>query len=88
MSINPFDDDNGRSFVLVNDGEQHSPWPAFTDVLAGWRTVRGKRTMLHVSTTLSRIGQISGRRVCARSWQPAGLLISNPSGFGESLGSR
>jgi hypothetical protein len=27
VSINPFDDDNGSFFVLVNDEEQHSLWP-------------------------------------------------------------
>src|ERR1700760_22797 len=37
VSINPFDDDNGSFFVLVNDEEQHSLWPAFADVPAGWR---------------------------------------------------
>jgi len=36
MSTNPFDDDDGRFFVLVNDEEQHSLWPAFADVPAGW----------------------------------------------------
>ncbi len=25
MSTKPFDDDHGAFFVLVNDGEQHSP---------------------------------------------------------------
>ena len=39
MSINPFDDDNGNFFVLVNDEEQHSLWPAFADGPAGWRVV-------------------------------------------------
>jgi len=34
VSINPFDDDNGSFFVLVNDEEQHSLWPVFADVLA------------------------------------------------------
>ena len=29
MSINPFDDDSGSFFVLVNDEEQHSLWPTF-----------------------------------------------------------
>jgi MbtH-like protein len=29
MSINPFDDDNGDFFVLVNDEDQHSLWPVF-----------------------------------------------------------
>ncbi|BCJ73674.1 protein mbtH [Catellatospora sp. IY07-71] len=38
---NPFDDDNGTFLVLVNDENQHSLWPAFADVPAGWRTVCG-----------------------------------------------
>jgi uncharacterized protein YbdZ (MbtH family) len=42
MGINPFDDDNGTFFVLVNDEEQHSLWPTFADVPAGWRTVYGE----------------------------------------------
>jgi uncharacterized protein YbdZ (MbtH family) len=42
VSINPFDDDEGRFFVLVNDEEQHSLWPAFADVPAGWRVVHGE----------------------------------------------
>ncbi|MBI2697711.1 MULTISPECIES: MbtH family protein [Mycobacterium] len=41
MSANPFDDDNGRFFVLVNDEEQHSLWPEFADVPAGWRVLHG-----------------------------------------------
>ena len=45
MSINPFDDDNGSLFVLVNDEEQHSLWPAFADVqrLAGGLRRSGPR---------------------------------------------
>ena len=42
VSINPFDDDNGSFLVLVNDEEQHSLWPAFGDVPAGWRVVYGE----------------------------------------------
>jgi uncharacterized protein YbdZ (MbtH family) len=42
VSINPFDDDNGSFFVLVNDEEQHSLWPVFVDVPAGWRVVYGE----------------------------------------------
>ena len=42
MSINPFDDDSGSFLVLVNDEEQHSLWPAFADVPAGWRVVHGE----------------------------------------------
>src|ERR1700759_853570 len=42
MSVNPFDDDNGSFFVLVNNEEQHSLWPAFADVPAGWEVVYGE----------------------------------------------
>ncbi|MEU7583036.1 MbtH family protein [Streptomyces sp. NPDC041068] len=42
MSTNPFDDADGRFYVLVNDEEQHSLWPAFAEVPAGWRTVFGE----------------------------------------------
>jgi uncharacterized protein YbdZ (MbtH family) len=42
MSTNPFDDEDGRFYVLVNDEEQHSLWPAFAEVPAGWRIVFGE----------------------------------------------
>jgi MbtH protein len=42
VSTNPFDDADGRFFVLVNDEDQHSLWPAFADVPAGWRAVFGE----------------------------------------------
>lgn len=41
MSTNPFDDDNGSFYVLVNDEDQHSLWPTFAEVPAGWRVVFG-----------------------------------------------
>jgi glycopeptidolipid biosynthesis protein len=41
LSSNPFNDDNGSFLVLVNDEEQHSLWPTFADVPAGWRAVYG-----------------------------------------------
>ena len=44
MSINPFDDDGGTFYVLANDEEQLSLWPAFVDVPAGWRVVFGADT--------------------------------------------
>ena len=34
---NPFEDENGTFHVLVNDEGQHSLWPHFIDVPAGWR---------------------------------------------------
>ena len=42
MSINPFDDDNGSFFVLVDDEELHSLWPALAVVPAGWWVVDGE----------------------------------------------
>ncbi len=42
MSNNPFDDEDGVFFVLVNDEEQHSLWPAFAEVPAGWRVAYGE----------------------------------------------
>ncbi len=42
MSTNPFDDDNGTFVVLVNDEDQHSLWPTFADVPAGWRKIFGE----------------------------------------------
>ncbi|WP_369226874.1 MbtH family protein [Streptomyces sp. R39] len=42
MSTNPFDDENGRFLVVVNDEEQHSLWPVFADVPEGWRVVFGE----------------------------------------------
>jgi hypothetical protein len=42
MSMNPFDDDIGSFFVLVNDEEQHSLWSAFADVPAASQSLTGK----------------------------------------------
>ncbi len=39
---NPFEDDEAQYFVLVNDEGQHSLWPVFADVPAGWRVVHGE----------------------------------------------
>ena len=39
---NPFEDPDGRYLVLVNDEGQHSLWPVFVDVPAGWTTVHGE----------------------------------------------
>lgn len=42
MSSNPFDDESGTFYVLINDEEQHSLWPTFADVPAGWTIVFGE----------------------------------------------
>jgi uncharacterized protein YbdZ (MbtH family) len=41
LSNNPFDDQDGRFLVLVNDEEQYSLWPTFAAVPAGWTVVFG-----------------------------------------------
>jgi MbtH protein len=38
---NPFDDPNAEYLVLVNDEGQHSLWPEFADVPAGWGRAHG-----------------------------------------------
>ncbi|MEV0055391.1 MbtH family protein [Saccharopolyspora shandongensis] len=38
---NPFDDPQGRFHVVVNDERQHSLWPEFAALPAGWRSVHG-----------------------------------------------
>ena len=37
---NPFDDNDGTFLVLVNDEDQHSMWPSFAEVPAGWTVVK------------------------------------------------
>jgi MbtH protein len=39
---NPFDDPAGRFYVLRNDEGQHSLWPAFAVVPAGWTVVHAE----------------------------------------------
>ena len=41
MNTNPFDDADGVFRVLVNDEDQHSLWPDFAAIPAGWRPVFG-----------------------------------------------
>ncbi len=36
MTTNPFEDPDGTYLVLINDEGQHSLWPAFIEVPAGW----------------------------------------------------
>ncbi|GGQ63071.1 MbtH family protein [Couchioplanes azureus] len=39
---NPFENADGRYLVLVNDEQQHSLWPSFVEVPAGWTVVFGE----------------------------------------------
>lgn len=36
---NPFEDENAKYLVLINDEGQYSLWPAFIDVPQGWSIV-------------------------------------------------
>ncbi|MET9301025.1 MbtH family protein [Micromonospora aurantiaca] len=40
--VNPFEDPDASYLVLVNDEGQHSLWPKFIDVPAGWNVVFGE----------------------------------------------
>jgi len=39
---NPFEDEQATYFVLINHEGQHSLWPAFLDVPAGWSIAHGE----------------------------------------------
>ncbi|XTZ13628.1 MbtH family protein [Micromonospora echinospora] len=44
MTTNPFDDEDGQFYVLVNDEDQYSLWPTFADTPAGWTARYGPAT--------------------------------------------
>ena len=44
MSTNPFDDPDGLFLVVVNHEDQHSLWPSFVEIPAGWTKVFGEDT--------------------------------------------
>ncbi len=40
---NPFDDDDVRFYVLVDEEGQHSLWPVFAAIPSGWTIAHGPR---------------------------------------------
>ena len=42
MTTNPFENPDARYLVLINDEGQHSLWPAFAEVPAGWSVIFGE----------------------------------------------
>jgi len=42
VATNPFEDENASFYILVNEENQHSLWPAFAEVPAGWTIVHGQ----------------------------------------------
>jgi len=41
---NPFENEDGLYFALINDEGQYSLWPAFAEIPAGWATAYGEDT--------------------------------------------
>ena len=41
MAKNPFDDEDGRFYALINQEEQYSLWPSFKPIPGGWSIVHG-----------------------------------------------
>jgi MbtH protein len=39
--VNPFDDTDHLFHLLLNDKQQHSLWPAFAAIPAGWQSILG-----------------------------------------------
>lgn len=46
-SLNPFDDEQQTCCILCNDQQQHSLWPDFSAVPAGWNAVFGPASREH-----------------------------------------
>jgi uncharacterized protein YbdZ (MbtH family) len=44
LSTNPFEDEDGIYFALINDEGQYSLWPTFADVPPGWSVAHGEDT--------------------------------------------
>ncbi|CAL2059829.1 protein of unknown function [Streptomyces murinus] len=53
---NPFEKEDGKYVVLRNEAGQHSMWPNFIEVPAGWTVVHGEDTARTASTTSSAPG--------------------------------
>ena len=68
---NPFDDDNGRFYVLRNKEEQHSLWPTFAAVPDGWDVVFGEASRAecldYVNENWTDILPLSARKAVAEA---------------------
>ncbi|MHA6616153.1 MbtH family protein [Pseudonocardia sp. DLS-67] len=57
MSTNPFDDESGEFYALINDEGQYSLWPTFAEIPAGWTAVHGPgprpEVLEHIETNWS-----------------------------------
>lgn len=73
MSMNPFEDPAASYRVLTNDEGQHSLWPSFAAIPAGWSIVRGEDTrdasLAHIANSWTDMRPNSVR--LASSWSKA-----------------
>jgi len=60
---NPFEDDEAGYYVLTNVENQHSLWPAFKEVPAGWTIARKSDTAAVVRQVIEELETQSGERV-------------------------
>ncbi|MFD7841140.1 MbtH family protein [Streptomyces sp. NPDC059761] len=67
----PFEDPDASYLVLVNAEGQHSLWPSFVEVPAGWNTVHGpagrQECLDHVEENWSDMRPSSLRQAMAQS---------------------
>ncbi|MGA8942614.1 MAG: MbtH family protein [Thermoactinomyces sp.] len=42
--VNPFENEAGTYFVLINDKGQYSLWPSFLEVPPGWTVIYGQES--------------------------------------------
>lgn len=58
MSTNPFDDESGVFYALVNHEEQYSLWPTFRPVPGGWSIAYGSPDGRPRAEVLDWIGEV------------------------------
>ena len=63
---NPFEDQDGEYLVLVNDEGQHSLWPAFREIPAGWKRPAREANAKNAWTGLKRTGPTCAQEPCRR----------------------
>ncbi|HZZ51326.1 MAG TPA: MbtH family protein [Pseudonocardia sp.] len=55
MAENPFDDDNGTFYALVNHEGQYSLWPTFVTVPDGWSVAAGPSSRQEILDHIERV---------------------------------
>ena len=55
---NPFDNPQGQFYILRNDQQQYSLWPAHCDLPAGWAVVCPPQSVSYTHLTLPTMCQV------------------------------